>query len=85
LVANVHTENIRRAHAVAAGLECATVFVNLPPIPFVESPIGGYKQSGVGKDLGPDSIDGYLLTKSVFVDMTPPGQHFRWFGAAPPA
>ena len=85
LVANVHTENVRRAHAVAAGLQCGTVFVNLPPIPFVESPMGDYKQSGIGKDLGPDAVNGYLLTKSVFVDMTPPGMHFRWYGAAPEA
>jgi acyl-CoA reductase-like NAD-dependent aldehyde dehydrogenase len=85
LIANVHTESLRRAHAVAAQLACGTVFVNLPPIPFVEAPIGGYKQTGLGKELGPHSIDEYLLTKSVVVDMTPPGQHFRWFGAAPPA
>ncbi len=85
LVANVHTENVRRAHTVSAGLECGTVFVNLPPIPFVEAPIGGYKQTGLGKDLGPNAIDEYLLTKSIVVDMTPPGQHFRWFGAEPPA
>jgi acyl-CoA reductase-like NAD-dependent aldehyde dehydrogenase len=85
LVANLHTENVRRAHAVAAGLECGTVFVNLPPIPFIEAPIGGYKQTGLGKDLGPDAVNEYLLTKSIVVDMTPPGGHFRWFGAAPPA
>lgn len=79
LVANVHTENVRRAHAVAGALECGTVFVNLPPIPFTEAPIGGYKQTGVGKDLGRQALDEYLLTKSVLVDLSEPGQHFRWF------
>jgi acyl-CoA reductase-like NAD-dependent aldehyde dehydrogenase len=79
LVANVHTEDIRRAHTVAARLQCGTVFVNLPPIPFGEAPIGGYKQTGIGKDLGRHALEEYQLTKSVVVDLTPPGQHFRWY------
>jgi acyl-CoA reductase-like NAD-dependent aldehyde dehydrogenase len=79
LVANVHTENVRRAHTVAGALECGTVFVNLPPVPFTEAPIGGYKQTGVGKDLGRHALDEYLLTKSVLIDLSEPGRHFRWF------
>jgi len=82
LVANVHTENVRRAHAVAGALECGTVFVNLPPVPFAEAPIGGYKQTGLGKDLGRQALEEYLLTKSVVVDLSEPGQHFRWFDAS---
>jgi acyl-CoA reductase-like NAD-dependent aldehyde dehydrogenase len=79
LMANVHSENVRRVHAVAARLKCGSVMCNLPPIPFPEAPVGGYKQSGVGKDLGPHALDGYLTTKSVLVDLAPKGQHFRWF------
>jgi acyl-CoA reductase-like NAD-dependent aldehyde dehydrogenase len=57
------------------------VMVNLPPIPFPEAPIGEYRQSGVGKDLGPQALDSYLTTKSVVVGLAPEGRHFRWFGA----
>ena len=49
LSANVHTENLRRAHRVAARLQCGSVFVNLPPVPFAEAPFGGYKMTGIRK------------------------------------
>ena len=32
-------------------------------------PFGGFKQSGFGRDLGVDAIEGYLETKSVWIDL----------------
>ena len=32
-------------------------------------PFGGFKQSGFGRDLGMDALDGYLETKSVWIDL----------------
>jgi acyl-CoA reductase-like NAD-dependent aldehyde dehydrogenase len=79
LVSNVHTNDLRRAHTIAGAIEAGSVFVNLPPIPFAEAPIGAYKQTGVGKDLGKEGLDGYLTTKSVVIDLSAAGEHFRWF------
>ena len=36
----------------------------------VEAPFGGYKQSGIGKDLGMESLGGYTELKNVFVDIS---------------
>jgi len=33
------------------------------------SPFGGYKSSGIGRELGPESIDQYTQTKSVYVSL----------------
>jgi len=79
LSANLHTENLRRAHRVAARLDCGSVFVNLPPVPFAEAPFGGYKMTGMGKDLGRDTLDGFVNKKSVVVSLSTEGDHFRWY------
>jgi len=79
LSANLHTESLGRAHRVAARLDCGSVFVNLPPVPFAEAPFGGYKMTGVGKDLGRDSLEGFMNKKSVVVSLAARGEHFRWY------
>ena len=79
LSANVHTENLRRAHRVAARLQCGSVFVNLPPVPFAEAPFGGYKMTGIGKDLGRDSLDGFTNKKNVVIDLASDDERFRWY------
>ncbi|MCZ7589868.1 MAG: aldehyde dehydrogenase family protein [Gaiella sp.] len=80
LSANVHTESLRRAHRVAERLQCGSVFVNLPPVPFAEAPFGGYKMTGIGKDLGRDALDGVTNKKNVVVDLAGDGERFRWYG-----
>ena len=79
LVANVHTTNLQVAHTVAAAIQAGSVFVNLPAIPFKEAPFGGYKMTGVGKDLGRDGIESCTIKKSVVVSLARPGEHLRWF------
>ena len=34
------------------------------------TPFGGYKESGFGRDMGPEALDGYLQTKSVWIDLS---------------
>jgi acyl-CoA reductase-like NAD-dependent aldehyde dehydrogenase len=69
LAAAVWTRDISRAHKVARALRAGTVWVNtylqLDPV----SPFGGYKQSGIGRELGKHSIDLYTQVKSVFVKL----------------
>ncbi|TCO61111.1 aldehyde dehydrogenase family protein [Actinocrispum wychmicini] len=79
LSANIHTNNLRVAHTVAASLEAGSIFVNLPAIPFAEAPFGGYKMTGIGKDLGRDGIEAFTIKKSIVVGLAEPGQHLRWY------
>jgi phenylacetaldehyde dehydrogenase len=67
LAAAVWTRDISRAHKVARRLQSGRVWINTyGEIDQVMS-VGGYKQSGVGREMGPESIDAYTQTKSVIV------------------
>ena len=50
------------------GLECGKVSVNSPGFPYPGLPEGGKKASGYGRDLGPESLDGYLHSKTVIFE-----------------
>jgi acyl-CoA reductase-like NAD-dependent aldehyde dehydrogenase len=69
LAAAVWTNDVGRAHKVARALKAGTVWVNcynnIDPI----SPFGGYKQSGIGRELGKHSIELYTQIKSVYVKL----------------
>ena len=64
--AAVWSNDVSRAHKVARALKAGTVCVNsynnIDPI----SPFGGYKQSGIGRELGKHSIELYTQIKSVY-------------------
>ena len=46
---------------------------------FNEAPWGGYKQSGIGRELGTFGLDAYLETKQINLNMAP--QKLGWFGS----
>jgi acyl-CoA reductase-like NAD-dependent aldehyde dehydrogenase len=67
LAAGVWTRDISRAHRVARTLKTGTVWINCYGIIDPISPFGGYKQSGIGRELGKDSLELYTQTKSVYI------------------
>lgn len=69
LAASVFTENLSLALTFVNGLEAGTVWVNTHDLIDANTPFGGFKQSGIGKDLGHEQLDHYLETKSVWIEV----------------
>lgn len=67
LAATVWTRDIGTAQRFANGIKAGAVFVNMPPVPDMAAPWGGYKASGWGREMGPWAIDAYTETKSVWL------------------
>jgi aldehyde dehydrogenase (NAD+) len=65
LGAGVVTRNIETALKVVNGIRAGTVFVNSYDVGSENLPFGGFKQSGIGRELGEDGIMNYLEQKSV--------------------
>jgi acyl-CoA reductase-like NAD-dependent aldehyde dehydrogenase len=67
LAATVWTRDLARAHRMAQALDCGTVTINLDKITHVYAPFGGYKESGLGRELGTEGLDEFLELKNVVV------------------
>ncbi len=73
LGAGVWTQSVKRAHGVAKRIKAGTVWVNTYRAVSFLMPFGGYKASGLGRENGMEAIDGYLQTKSVWINNGPGG------------
>ena len=71
LAAGVFTADLTRAHRVIAQLEAGTCWINAYNLTPVESPFGGSKMSGVGRENGRAAVEHYTQVKSVYVGMGP--------------
>jgi aldehyde dehydrogenase (NAD+)/betaine-aldehyde dehydrogenase len=67
LMATVWTGDPARGHRLAGRIQSGTIGINMPYTAFPGIPFGGYKQSGFGRELGLETLDLYLETKSVIV------------------
>jgi acyl-CoA reductase-like NAD-dependent aldehyde dehydrogenase len=69
LVAGVYTQNLSVAHRTAARLQAGQVFVNEWFAGGVETPFGGVKNSGFGREKGQEALLSYVRTKNVGVQL----------------
>jgi acyl-CoA reductase-like NAD-dependent aldehyde dehydrogenase len=67
LAASIWTNDLSRAHRVAKALRAGVVSVNSVAVTYVEAPFGGYKQSGIGRELGLEGLLLFSETKSVYM------------------
>jgi aldehyde dehydrogenase (NAD+)/betaine-aldehyde dehydrogenase len=78
LFATVWTQDPARGLRLASRIQAGQIGVNMPYTAFPGIPFGGYKQSGFGRELGLETLDLYLETKSVVVSTSARG--FNPFG-----
>jgi acyl-CoA reductase-like NAD-dependent aldehyde dehydrogenase len=70
LSGSIWTSNAGRAMRVARALETGTISINSNNSVRVTTPFGGFKQSGIGRELGPHALEHYTELKNVFLSTT---------------
>ena len=70
LAAGVWTENLSRAMRMSRALQAGQVWVNTYRALAVQTPFGGFKESGFGREKGMQALDEYLATKNVMIDFS---------------
>ena len=68
LSGSIWTRDIGRALRVSRGIEAGNLSVNSNSAVRYWTPFGGFKASGIGRELGPDALDAFTETKNVFID-----------------
>jgi aldehyde dehydrogenase (NAD+) len=69
LAAGIWTTHLKRAHRLARQLQAGTIWINVYRAITFNSPFGGYKASGVGRENGIEAVDEFLQTKSVWCEL----------------
>lgn len=77
LCAGIWTNDLRTAHKTAQRLEAGYIWINQYDVFPYGAPFGGYKQSGVGRELAAETILHYTQQKNVNIDLS--GKGTRWF------
>ena len=67
LSGSIWTNDLKRALRVVRRVESGVLSVNSHSSVHVEAPFGGFKQSGIGRDLGMNALEGYTELKNVFI------------------
>lgn len=70
LGAGIWTKDVQRAHRVAHALRAGTIWINSYRTISFNTPFGGYKMSGIGRENGLESIKEYTQVKSVWVELS---------------
>ncbi|HEY3416767.1 MAG TPA: aldehyde dehydrogenase family protein [Armatimonadota bacterium] len=77
LAASIWTGNAAVGQRLAPRIKAGTVWVNIHNFLFAQAPYGGFKQSGIGRELGREGLDMYTEVKNVITWLAPDG--FRWY------
>jgi acyl-CoA reductase-like NAD-dependent aldehyde dehydrogenase len=72
LSGSIWTRDLGRALRVARGVETGNLSVNSHSSVRYSTPFGGFKQSGLGRELGPDALDSFTDVKNVFISTEVP-------------
>ena len=79
LSAGFRTEDPARIERMSRGLRFGTVWVNDYNVYFAQAPWGGFKQSGIGRELGRVGLDEYREVKHIYQNHRPAA--LNWFGS----
>lgn len=74
LSGSIWTDNLGRALRVSRAIEAGNLSVNSHSSVRYWTPFGGFKESGLGRELGPDAPAGFTETKNVFISTDPPSE-----------
>ncbi|MCA0171390.1 betaine-aldehyde dehydrogenase [Bacillus sp. RAR_GA_16] len=77
LAGGVWTKDIAKAERCAAKMRMGTVWINDFNLYFPHAPWGGFKQSGIGRELGKAGLEEYTETKHIFQNLKP--EPINWF------
>ncbi|GGK02216.1 betaine aldehyde dehydrogenase [Lentibacillus kapialis] len=77
LSGGVFTHDIAKAERCVAKMRMGTVWINDVNLYFPQAPWGGYKQSGIGRELGKTGLEEYQETKHIFQNLKP--EPVKWF------
>ncbi len=69
LSGSVWSRDIGKALRTAKGIQAGVLSVNSNSSVHIEAPFGGYKMSGIGRELGMSAIELYTETKNIFIDL----------------
>ena len=67
LSGSIWTRDVGRAFRVGRAVEAGNLSVNSHSSVRYSAPFGGFKQSGLGRELGPDALDAFTETKNIFI------------------
>lgn len=70
LSAGIWTKDIQRAHRLAHAIRAGTIWINSYRTLSFNTPFGGYKMSGVGRENGIEAVNEYTETKSIWVELS---------------
>lgn len=80
LAAGVWTRDVNKAYEVTRKLQAGVVWINDWHMLRNDAPFGGYKQSGIGREMGKHSLDAYTQVKHVHTSMVSEPEKRKWYG-----
>ncbi|ADU94310.1 aldehyde dehydrogenase family protein [Geobacillus sp. Y412MC52] len=79
LAAGIFSRDLERAEQIAGKLRAGTIWINSYHTPYVDAPWGGLKQSGIGRELGPQGFTAF--TEAKHVNISQHGHPLGWYSS----